>query len=292
MIKAFTVIKKELVITDIESQHDMENLIKKFRQIWVDCWDLNEKKNKIVSGILGVNASTFKKMKNEVINPKYNKCFDEGCLFYTDISTPVVEFVDRLKMHPFRIFLRERFLVTLHSEHSKKIIDSTIRTFQSLALEERKPSVILAKLIHEIIDENSGAMFSIRDLIDKIENKAMESHKRKTIMRSIFKLKRQLSTFHRLLWAEKELLSDIGLGVIPNMKLVNEAQLIIRDSSDDIARELEFLGYYDNSLDSILNLLNLGSIHSVERILVYLTIALVVMTLVLIGLELVGSFIH
>jgi hypothetical protein len=94
------------------------------------------------------------------------------------------------------------------------------------------------------------------------------------------------------LWAEKELLSDISFGVIPNLKLVNEAQRIINDATDDITRELEFLGYYNNSLDSILNLLNLGSIHGVERVLVFLTEALVLMTIVMIALELAGTFLH
>jgi Mg2+ and Co2+ transporter CorA len=110
------------------------------------------------------------------------------------------------------------------------------------------------------------------------------------VMQSIFELKRQLSTFHRLLWAERELLSDISLGVIPNLKLAGEAQRIIDDASDDVTRELEFLSFYENSLDSILNLLNLGSIHSVERVLVLLTLALVGMTIILVALELPGFF--
>ena len=268
----------------------MDELESKFNQAWLDCWDLDEREVKIVSNVLGVKSSDVARLKEEKINPKYNKCFDEGCSFYTDISTPVVEFSEKLILHRFRLFLKKRFLVTLRSVYSSRIVDSTIRTFQTLDLDERKPSVILAKLIHEIIDENSGAMFSIREKIDKIESQAMEGHKKKSIMRSIFKLKRQLSTFHRLLWAEKELLSDISLGVIPNLKLVEEAQRIINDASDDITRELEFLEHYDNSLDSILNLLNLGSIHGVERVLVVLTWALVFMTLVLIALELAGRF--
>ncbi len=270
----------------------MDELKDKFKQVWLDCWDLNEREVKIVSNVLGVKPSDVVRLKEEKINPKYNKCFDAGCSFYTDISTPVVEFVEKLILHRFRLFLKEHFLVTLRSVYSSRIVDSTIGTFQTLDLAERKPSVILAKLIHEIIDENSGAMFSIREKIDIIESQAMESHKKKSVMRSIFKLKRQLSTFHRLLWAEKELLSDISLGVIPNLKLVKEAQRIINDASDDITRELEFLDHYDNSLDSILNLLNLGSIHSVERVLVILTWALVFMTLVLIALELAGRFLH
>jgi len=280
------VVKKELFIKDIKSQKDMDKLRSKFKQAWIDGWDMDEREVNIISKVLGIGPSEVVKLKEEKINPKYNKCFDEGCLFYTNMSTPVVEYSDKLILHRFRLFLKERFLVTLRSVYSSRIIDSTIRTFQSLPLNERKPSVILAKLIHDIIDENSGAMFSIRDKIDQIESQAMESHKKKSIMHAIFKLKRHLSTFHRLLWAEKELLSDINLGVIPNLSLANEAERIINDAADDITRELEFLDRYENSLDSILSLLNLGSIHSVERVLVLLTWALVFMTLVLVFIEL------
>jgi Mg2+ and Co2+ transporter CorA len=211
MIRVYTVVKKELFIQDIKFQKEVDLITRRFNRAWFDCWDLDDWEVKIVSRILGIEPSSLEKVKEGVINPKYSKCFDEECLFYTNISTPVVEFNGILRLHPFRIFLKERFLITLRSAYSTKLIDSTISTFKGLEVEERKPSVILAKLIHEIIDENSGAMFSIRELIDKIEGEAMESHKKKSIMRSIFKLKRQLSTFHRLLWAEKELLSDVSL---------------------------------------------------------------------------------
>jgi Mg2+ and Co2+ transporter CorA len=150
---------------------------------------------------------------------------------------------------------------------------------------ERKPTVILCKLIHEIINENSGAMVSIRDLIDNLEEEAMDEKKKKFITKSIFKLKRSLSTLHRLLWAEKEMLSDIDLGIIANLTLVPEAKLIIEDASDDIVRELEFVDSFNRSLDSILRLQDLGAIHRVESNLVFLTVALVILTIVLILIE-------
>ena len=98
-------------------------------------------------------------------------------------------------------------------------------------------------------------------------------------------LKRNLSTLHRLIWAEKELLSDIDLGVIPNLNLIPEAKLIIEDASDDIIRELEFVDSFNRSLDSILSLEDLGAIHRVESNLVLLTVALVILTIVLILIE-------
>jgi Mg2+ and Co2+ transporter CorA len=143
----------------------------------------------------------------------------------------------------------------------------------------------LVGLLAEIIDENSLAMVSIRELVDKIEEEALEKPRRKTITQSIFKLKRGLSTLQQLLWAENELLSDLTVGVIPRLRLAPEAKPIIEEAMDDIDRELEIVDSYNNSLDSILRLQDLGSIHRVETNLVYLTITLVALTVILIMLE-------
>ena len=238
-----------------------------------------------MSDLLGVEAKTLNGIENGRIRPHYEKCLDEMCPYYTWISTPVVEFTNKLKLHPMSIILKERFLVTLRSKYSERLIDSTLRTFNAMTPEQRKPTVILCKLIHLIIDENSGAMMSIRDLIDNLEAEAMEEPNTKSVTKEVFKLKRNLSTLHRLLWAEKELLSDIDLGVIPNLNLIPEAKLIIEDASDDIIRELEFVDSFNRSLDSILSLEDLGAIHRVESKLVLLTVALVILTIVLILIE-------
>ena len=77
----------------------------------------------------------------------------------------------------------------------------------------------------------------------------------------------------------------MDLGIIPNLALVPEAKLIVEDASDDITRELEFVDSFNRSLDSILRLQDLGSIHRVETHVVFLTISLVVLTIILIMLE-------
>jgi len=285
LIRVYTVKNKELFENDVRSKKEMDNIVAKFKRAWVDCSDLDEKETKIMAHLLGVEATTLNGIENGKIHPHYAKCFDEMCPYYTWISTPVVEFTDKLKLHPLSIILKEHFLVTLRSKYSERLIESTLRTFKGLHPAERKPTVILCKLIHEIIDENSGAMVSIRDLIDNLEAEAMEEQKKKPVTKSIFKLKRNLSTLHRLLWAEKEMLSDLDLGVIPNLTLVPEAKLIVEDASDDIARELEFLDSFNRSLDSILRLEDLGAIHRVESNIVNLTVALVILTIVLVLIE-------
>lgn len=285
MIRIYTVKNKELFETEVASKKEMDNIAAKVKRAWVDCSELDEKETRIVSDLLGVEANTLHGIENGNIRPHYAKCFDEMCPYYTWISTPVVEFTNKLKLHPMSIILKERFLVTVRSKYSERLIESTLRTFNSLPPGQRKPTVILCKLIHEIIDENSGAMVSIRDLIDCIEAEAMEGPRKKAVTKSIFKLKRSLSTLHRLLWAEKEMLSDLDLGVIPNLALAPEAKLIVEDASDDITRELEFVDSFNSSLDSILRLQDLGLIHRVETNVVFLTISLVALTIILIMLE-------
>jgi len=285
VIRAYTVKNKELFENEVRSKKEMDKIVTKAKRAWFDCSDLDEKERKIVSDLLGAEAETLDGIANGKIRPHYEKCFDEMCPYYTWISTPVVEFTNELKLHPMSVILKKRFLVTIRSKYSERLVESTLRTFKAMSPGQRKPTVILCKLIHEIIDENSGAMVSIRDLIDTLVAEAMEGHNIKSVTKSVFKLKKNLSTLHRLLWAEKEMLSDIDLGVIPNLDLVPEAKLIIEDASDDITRELEFVESFNRSLDSILRLQDLGAIHKVETNLVNLTVALVILTIVLVLIE-------
>ena len=285
MIRVYSVKENELVVNDLKSQQELNALAGKVERAWVDCWDCNDDETMIISKLIGVEAATLDGIENGKVRPSYAKCRDEECPYYTWISTPVVEFAGELKLHPLSIILRERFLITLRTGYSSRIIDSAIRRFKILRREERKPSVTLVGLLAEIIDENSLAMMPIRDLIDKIEEEALEKPRKKAITQSIFKLKRELSTLQQLFWAEKELLSDLIVGVIPRFRLEPAAKPFVEGSVDDINRELDMVGSYDTSLDSILRLQDLGSIHRVETNLMYLTIALVASTIILIALE-------
>jgi len=285
LIRVYYVKEKKLVVNNVKSQEELNALAGEVERAWVDCWDCNDDETTIISKLLGVEARTLDGIENGKVRPSYAKCRDEECPYYTWISTPVVEFAGKLKLHPLSIILKERFLITLRTGHSSRIIDSAIRRFKILREEERKPSVTLAGLLAEIIDENSTPMLSIRGLIDKIEEEALEKPRKKAITQSIFKLKRGLSTLQQLLWAEKELLSDLIAGVIPRLRLAPEAKPIVEDSVDDVNRQLEILDSYNTSLDSILRLQDLGSIHRVETNLFYLTISLVVLTAILIMLE-------
>src|SRR4030066_1540848 len=181
LIHVYTVKNKELIKTDVRSKRELDNIVAEVKRGWVDCSDMDEKERRVVSDLLGVEATSLNGIENGKTRPHYAKCFDEMCPYYAWIATPVVEFTDELNLHPMSIILKERFLVTLRSKHSERLIESTLRTFKALPPEKRKPTVILSKLVHEKIDENSSAMVSLRDHIDSIEEKPMEGAKKKTV---------------------------------------------------------------------------------------------------------------
>jgi Mg2+ and Co2+ transporter CorA len=285
MIRVYTVKENELYANDIGSQKELDEVVGGVERSWVDCCELNDEETQIVSKLLGVEAATFEAIKSGMIHPSYAECRDEECPYYTWISTPIVEFAGEMKLHPLSLILQDRFLVTLRNRHSTKVIESALRIYKVLRPEERKASVVLAKIFSEIVEENSRAIVPVRDMIDNLEEEGLENPTKKSITRSVFKLKRGLNTLQRLLWAEKDLLSDMILGVVPRFKLSPEAKAIVDDAADDVARELEVVDSYNTSLDSILRLQDLGSIHKVETNLVYLTIALVALTIILILLE-------
>jgi Mg2+ and Co2+ transporter CorA len=285
LIRVYTVKENELYVNDVCSQKELDAVIGGVERSWVDCCELDDKETKIVSKLLGVEAATFEAIKEGMIHPSYAECRDEECPYYTWISTPVVEFTNELKLHPLSLILKEHFLITLRNRYSTRLIESALRIYKVLQPEERKPSVVLAKIFSEIVGENSRAIVPVRDLIDDLEEEALEKPTKKSITKSIFKLKRGLNTLQRLLWAETKLLSDMILGVVPRFKLAPEAKAIVDSAADDVERELEIVDSYNNSLDSILRLQDLGSIHRVETNLVYLTITLVALTVILIMLE-------
>ena len=106
MIRVYAIVKKELFIYDIKFQKEMDLITRRFDWVWVDCWDLEDWEAKLVARRLSIDQQFLEKVKDGVIKSEYSKCFDEECLFYTNISTPIVEFSEKLRFHPFRIFVK------------------------------------------------------------------------------------------------------------------------------------------------------------------------------------------
>ena len=283
MIRTYAVMGKDLHVIDTVSQDALRDLSGKADLLWMDCFNLDDEETMIISELQEVDMRVMCDIKNGKIQPSYEKCRD-----YSLVSIPSVNFTKELKLYPISIIVKESVLITLRNERHSGFIEPIIETIKDCAVEGKEVglSFIVSRLFRGIVDGNSEAMVSFRELIDRIKKEALEKPWRKTVTRSIFKLKKWVSSLHRLLWVEKELMFDMKEGVVPHVKLTNEAKMIVDDAIDDINRELEFIDSYNRSLDSILRLQDLGLIHRVERTLVYLTIIILLMNILLIILSL------
>ena len=150
-------------------------------------------------------------------------------------------------------------------------------------------SLVISVLFHEIAIKNSNVMLSVREKIDQMEEQALENGG-KQLIRSVFSLKRMISALYRLMIDEKDFMLDVDKSVIPRIKLDEKSKPIVNEAIDIIDRELDFMDSYNRTLDSILTLQDLASIHKVESSINYLTIALVIGTAILIILELLVVF--
>ena len=284
MIRVYTVARKKLQSGDIFSSSTLRNLSNNVDWLWIDGSDLDEKETKIVSNFLPVEEKILNDITKEKFFPSCERYRD-----YVLIYVPFVEFEETLRVHPISIIMKEKTLVTTRDEYSTKLIGKVVETLGGYMIEngEAHPSFVVNRLFREIADQNSKAMMSLKELIDKIEEKALAKPWDKSVTHSVFRLKKEISTLYRLLWVEKELMSDVKERVIPYIELDEEARLILDDAIDDIERELEFTDSYSRTLDGILRLQDLGLIHRVERNLIYLTAVILLLTVISIILSII-----
>jgi Mg2+ and Co2+ transporter CorA len=282
MIRVYTASGKTLQSGDIVSLKTLNNFSSRVDWLWVDCWNLDEKETKIILNFLQVEEKVFNNIQRK-IHPTCERYRD-----YVLISIPYVEFVETLRVHPISLIMKEKSLITARDEHSAKLVGKIVETLGSYMLEngDVNLSFVVSRLFREIAEENSKAMMFIKEKIDRVEERALENPRDKSVTHSVFKLKKEIFTLHRLLWVEKELMSDMKECVIPYLKINDETRLIIEDAINDIDRELEFEDSYSRTLDDILRLQDLGLIHKVERTLIYLTAIIILLTIISIILTL------
>jgi Mg2+ and Co2+ transporter CorA len=280
----YTVAGKKLHSGDIASSKTLHEISSKADWLWVDCENLDNKETTIISEFFGIEAQILNNVKKEKIHPSCERYRD-----YALISIPFVEFGNALQLHPISVIVKEKVIITSRDEPSTKLVGNVVETLEGYTIENGvvELSFIVGRLLREVADENSKVMMSLKEQIDKIEEKALEKPGEKTIARSVFRLKRELFTLHRLLWVERELMSDVRERVVPHIKIDEEAELIIHDAIDDIDRELEFVDSYSRTLDSILRLQDLGLIHRVERTLIFLTSIILILNVIIIILAII-----
>ena len=288
MIWAYTIKSEKLQACDADSLGELEKLSGEADWLWVDCLEPDDKELEIVAGLLK-ETEIIKDIKEKRIFSRYERIHD-----YTAVSIPLVVFESELVMHPIYVFLKEKVFVTVRNKNSSGPIENTLKTLQDCISGVRaiNSSFVLSRLLHEATNENLDVIISLRERIDKVEEEALANPRDKRISHSVFALKREISTFERTLWSQRELMLSMREGVVPTLQLSEEIAPTLSYAINNISRELSLLDSNNNALDSILRLQDLGMIHRVERTLIYLTLIILVANLILIllGLDILNLF--
>jgi len=284
MIWTYTLTKSnKLQARDADSLSELQRLSKEANWLWIDCMEPDDKELEIIAGLL---------KETEIIDAIRNRQIFSRCERINDyvlISIPLVVFKDTLETYPIYVFAKEKILMSVRSKHSSKSITNTLKTFQDCIPKvcERgvAPSFIVSRLLHEVSDENLDVVMALRARTDEIEEKALANPGDKQINKTVFALKREISTLERILWTQRELMLSIEEGVVPVIQSSELSKQTLSHAVSNVSRELSLISSNDNALDSILRLQDLGMIHRVERTLVYLTLLTLIVSIIMILIE-------
>jgi len=290
----YTVQGKDFVATDVTSLIQLMDVASN-QWVWVDIFDPNEKEREIITELIGNEpeiVEKFKKMMDEPLNIHRKGCIlcsYERIHEYLSVTIPSITFDGQMRVYPIVLAKKKKMIITWGEEgHShSKIIKTTIKKLREGVEEgqDLNTSLVISVLFHEVAIKNSNVLLSIRERIDQMEEQALENGG-KRLIRSVFSLKKMISALYRLMIEEKDFMLDVDKSVIPFIKLDKKSKPIVDEAIEIIDRELDFMDSYTRTLDSILTLQDLASIHKVESSINYLTIVLVIGTAILVALEL------
>lgn len=284
---------KDFVATDVTSLTQLMDVASN-QWVWVDIYDPNRKESEIILELLGNEPEFADQIEKRVINPlsihkgcvlcDYEKVQDCVCL-----TIPSIALEEKLLVYPIVLAKKKKMIITWGEEghNHSQIIKTTIRRLREgvEAEQDLNTSLVISVLFHEIAIKNSNVLLSIREKIDQMEEQALENGG-KHLIHSVFSLKKMISSLYRLMIEEKDFMLDVDKSVIPRIKLDEKSKSIVDEAIEIIDRELDFMDSYTRTLDSILTLQDLASIHKVESSINYLTIVLVIGTAISILLEL------
>lgn len=278
----YAVKAKEVRAKDLYSLEELKILEKKADWLWIDCMEPSSQEFEIISELLGNEPKILDDIKRDRTFPRYKKHND-----YTLLSLSVAAVQNEFKTYPIYTAVKEKMLLTLRSKGSSKPIEYSIQTLQDCVsdVKETNPSFVLCEVMRETTNENLEVVMALREMIESIEEEAMVKPSEKAVAKKVFALKRQIPKLYRLLWSEEQTISSLKDGLVPNIKLCDETISGLEDAMSNVSQELGFLNSYDNALDGVLRLQDLGMIHRVERTLIYLTIVIVIMNIILIIFE-------
>ena len=284
MIWVYTVTGMNKVLArEVTSLDEVEALRGEADWIWIDLVEPNDKELEFAAELVkeGKIKEDFKAQR---IYQQPERVHD-----YFLFSIPYGVFEETLKRYPIYLLVKKRTLLTIRSKVTSKLVKRVKKTFEAcvggVCKGDINSSFLVGRLFHEVTNADLDVVMALRESIDKLEEKALSNPADRSISRSVFRLKREISSLERILWSQRELMLSIREGLVLEVKTTVEISETLTHAINNISRELTLIDSHNNALESVLSLQDLGLIHRVERNLIYLTFMALVVSVILILLE-------
>jgi len=283
MIWTHVLKKGKIQSKDVDSIGEIKDLEKETNWIWLDCLDPLDQELEIISNLLG-EEELIGRIKNKEVFHHHQK-------LKTHVLIPaiLVNLKEKLQTYPLYIFVNTKLFITIRDKNSAISIKNTLRTLQDCFKKVKcktSSSFVVSRLFHEVTNQNLDMTVELQSRIAEIEERSLKKPADHEGDKEIFRLKREISKLERVFWSQREVMLNLEEGVVPISQPSTIDRETLNHNINNVSRELSLIDDYNEALDNILSVRSLGMIHKVESKLVYLTIIIVVLTLIMILLEL------
>ena len=277
-MKVYAIKKNDFFEDQLDSIDNLKIIEDEADFIWIDAVNLNSIELEFVSQLLGKDLKTSELIQNGLPLTRSRNINN-----LTIMSFSVVSWTEKIQAYPVYIFVGKKTLWTFRTTESSEPADYVLQNLRSTS--RMTPIKLLNELLLEIANSNLEVLVKLREIIESLEEKAIDEPSNKQIMKKVFDLKRQLAHFYRLVSSEEQLIMELKDGFIPRIRVGKSELAVLNDSLSSLSQELEFLNYYDSSLDGILRLQELGSIHKLDVRVINLTIIIAVLTILILLID-------
>jgi magnesium transporter len=153
---------------------------------------------------------------------------------------------DRDALVEVHCFLSEKYLVTVHRDDCPAFAD-----LRKQATEGRPPALVPALALYRVVDALADSFFpelsKLDDRIDELENGVLKKPD-ETQLEQVFRLKRRLVTWRKVITPERDLFARLATGVVSIPGMTPDAERYYRDVYDHLIRISDLVDSYRDLL--------------------------------------------
>lgn len=268
MLKVYIRLKDGSYSTDDSPQSLSAALRDPAATFWVDMSTPNDEELALLDDVFGFHPLAIEDVIQYSQRPKiesYNHLGDacrQGYFFMVIHGPDLATFKEHLRTKELDLFVSERYLVTVHEESMKTLIDLQARADVDPRLVlEPGVDMLLHTILDHMVDYYMPIFDYLQDNIDELEDQAL-TNPHMNLLHAIAMRKRDLLNLRRIIGPQRDVLAQLTRGEVPFIR--ESTRIYLRDVLDHLNRTVESIelfrdlvaGARDIYLSSVSNNLN------------------------------------